>query len=502
MDLSGGPTTPLIRTMRVVRWLLPASLSLAGILYTLVITIGIGRHAAASLPALGGFAVFGLIGPLALFLATDRVWRALAAQERLQQRVARQQQHLLVLNEISAAVNRSLDLDKVLNQALERVLAVLQLEAGDIRVIEDGQLRLRASRRVSDAFLAADSLVQVGQCLCGQAAQQGRLLAVEDLSRLPGLASSACACEGFGAVLSVPVQTSERVVGLIHAASRGPRAFDPAERELLTAIGHQVGVAVERAEFHERLVALNRELEARVAQRTLELDAAREALAQKAGALHQILIEERRIEERTRARIASDLHDGVQQFIIGALFELQAARDALAIRPAVAIDHLAAAQTLLRRTENEMRDAIYSLRPVALDTHGLAPALRECVAAFERSAHIQCRLSVEGAPARLAPDAEVATFRIVQEALNNAETHARAQQLRMNVSFQPTQLVLEIDDDGVGFDIAAIIRRPRSHLGLIGMRERAESVGGTLDLASTPGVGTRLTLRIPLSAGA
>ncbi len=500
MDLSRVPTTPA-RTMRVVRWLLPASLSLAGIFYTLAITIGIGRHAAVSLPALGGFAMFGLIGPLALFLATDRVWRAMVTQEQLQQRMLRQREHLLALNEISESVNRSLDLDKVLNQALERVLAVLQLEAGDIRLIDDGHLTLRAARRVSDAFLAAEGVVPVGQCLCGQAAQQGRLFAAEDLGRLPGLAGSACACEGFGAVLSVPVQTSERVVGLIHTASREPRTFDPAECELLTAIGHQVGVAVERAQFHDRLVALNRDLEARVAQRTLELDAAREALAQKAGALHQILIEERRVEERTRARIAHDLHDGVQQFIVGALFELQAARDALAVRPAITIDRLAAAQALLRRTESEMRDAIYSLRPVTLDAHGLVPALRECVATFERSAHIRCRLLVEGAPARLAPDTEAATFRIVQEALNNAETHARAHQVRMNVNFQPTQIVLEIDDDGVGFDVAAVTKQPRSHLGLIGMRERAESVGGTLDLASAPGVGTRLTLRIPRPAG-
>ncbi len=411
----------------------------------------------------------------------------------------RQHSQLQALHAISEAVNRSLDLDALLEVALERVLEVLQLDAGDVRLIQDGRLVLRAARAVSPDFAAAEASVPLGFCQCGRAAQAGEVLVVEDLAERRDLAHSRCACEQFGAVLSVPICTTERVVGLIHVAGRAPRAFDAADRELLKAIGEQIGVAIERAQFHAQLVALNATLEARVAERTAELEAAREALAQKAEALRAMRIEERRIEEKTRSRIAHDLHDGVQQLIVAALFETQAARDLLATRPDLAAAKLADAQSLLRRIEAEMRRAIFSLRPVTLDAHGLVPALRELAAEFSRASGVPCAVHVAGTTRRFAPDAEVVAFRIVQEALNNLGVHARASHAEIGVTFGPRQLVVEVRDDGVGFDLAAVEQQPRAHLGLMGMHERAESVGGALAIRSRPGQGTCITLQLPLA---
>ncbi len=413
------------------------------------------------------------------------------------QRYQREHRQLMALNAIGEVMNRSLDLDSLLQQALERMLDVLQLDAGDVRLIQEGQLVLRVARSVSADFVAAEQVVPIGRCQCGQAAQLGEVLVVEDLSRAR-LARTACLCEKFGAVLSVPVQTTERVVGLIHAASRTPRVFDAADRDLLQAIGQQIGIAIERAQFHEQLKALNAALEARVAERTSELIAAQEALAQKADALHQMLVEERRIEEKTRARIAHDLHDSVQQLIVGALFETQAARDLLASQPEVAAAKLSGAQGLLRRIESEMRGAIFSLRPVALDAHGLAPAVQEVAAEFGRLSGIPCDVRVSGTPQRFDPDAEVVAFRIVQEALNNLGAHAQARHAWVDIQFDAAQVAVIVSDDGVGFDLDAVDQRPRSHLGLIGMRERAESVGGALTIWSRSGGGTRVTLHAPL----
>jgi signal transduction histidine kinase len=296
------------------------------------------------------------------------------------------------------------------------------------------------------------------------------------------------------------VQTPERIIGVIHLASRAPRAFDAADRTALIAIGNQFGVAIEKARLHAQLKALNQELESRVAARTRELSALQEEMARKADALQQVLVEERRIEEKTRARIAHDLHDGVQQLIIGALFETQAAREALADKPETTVSRLAATQGLLRRIESEMRSAIYSLRPVTLDAHGLAPALREYAEDFARRARVACHVSVEGAPRRFNPDAEVAVFRIVQEALNNIETHARAQQAQIHFVWGVRDLQTDIVDDGSGFDFAQVTHQARTHLGLIGMQERAASVGGTLTITSHPGEGTRVSCRVPVNS--
>jgi two-component system sensor histidine kinase DegS len=339
----------------------------------------------------------------------------------------------------------------------------------------------------------------MGQCLCGQCAQRGELIAVRDLNRTPEFARTPCGCEQFRAVLSVPVRAADRVVGVIHVASRKPCHFDAADRALLTSIGTLVGAAIEKAQLHAQLQALNLELEARVNDRTRELVETKDELVRKADALQQLLVEELRIEEKTRARIARDLHDGVQQLIVGALFETQAARDAQAVHPETAQARLAAAQGLLQRIGVEMRHAIYNLRPPTLDTHGLATALRECAASFERVSQVKCALQVEGTPRRFNPDAEVAAFRISQEVLNNIEAHAHAKQVTVRVRFGPRDLCVEIADDGKGFDVADITQEARTHLGLIGMSERAESVGGTVEVSSRVGQGTRVILTLPIS---
>jgi signal transduction histidine kinase len=410
-------------------------------------------------------------------------------------------ERLLALAAVSEAVNSSLDLRTVLELALDRALEAAGLPAGDIRLLVGHHLELVASRDVSPAFLAAEGQIPLGHCFCGHAARHGRIALIEDLSGLPGLSTSACACERFAAIVSVPIRAGSRTVGVLHAAARDARAFGDEDRVLLEAIGQQIGVAIEKARLHEELKALNRDLEARVAQRTAELAATQDALAEKAEQLRQMLVGERRIEERTRARVAHDLHDGVQQLIIGALFELQAARQMTRSGENASFvgERLAAAQTLLRELETEMRAAIYNLRPVALDAHGLAAALRESAATFQRATGVACAVTVQGQTLRLPQDAELAVFRIVQEALNNVEAHANAQRVMVRLSFEADLVTVEVIDDGRGFNMAGVRDAPRSHLGLIGMKQRAEGIGGSLDIWSGAGQGTHLTLLLPVA---
>lgn len=257
--------------------------------------------------------------------------------------------------------------------------------------------------------------------------------------------------------------------------------------------------ALQGAEYWE---AANQQLEMRVTERTLELERAKQELAEKAEMLSEILAAERQVEEKTRAEIAADLHDGVQQLIVGALYEIQSARDAVTQNPQIVPTRLKATQDLLRRISVEMRRAIHSLHPVALDAQGLVPAIRECAERFERVTGIGCEFKVEGAPRRFAPEVEVAAFRIAQEALNNAITHARAHRVRVDLGFGEGALSLQVSDDGAGFDVQAIRQRIGAHLGLIGMRERATSVGGCFEIESRPGEGTRVVLRVPFEKAA
>lgn len=490
----------LTRVIRPLRWIIPLALGALGFGYTYWESILWDGYPVTSAQVLLGFGLLGVAGPLLTFVTLTWAERAAASYERAENERIYQYRQLLALNTINQAVNHSLDLDTVLDRALDNVLQVMHLASGEVRLLENNRLVLRTSRGVSPAFIAAERTIPLGQCICGKSAQRGELIAVEDIGHLPEYGPSACACEKFRAVLSVPVRTTDRVVGVMHVASPEPRVFTPNDRALLEAIGQQVGVAIEKARLHEQLKTLNQQLEGRVAQRTRDLLVAKEELAHKADALRQVLTEERRVEERTRAHIAHDLHDGIQQIIIGALFETQAARDAIGLNPQTVVARLEAAQSLLRRIESEMRDAIYSLRPVALDAQGLAPALKECVTTFERASRVHCDLKIEETPRRISPDAEVAAFRIVQEALNNVEAHAQAKHACVRVRFGARDLNVEIADDGCGFQVGRVTNDTRTHLGLIGMQERAESIGGSLEISSRPGEGTRVRLSVPVAA--
>ncbi len=487
------------RLVTPLRWVIPVTLCLLGVGYTFWESVLWDGYPITSGQVLLGVGLLGIIGPLLTFLTLTWARRATVSYEESEAARERQYQQLLSLNRIGESVSQSLDLDIVLNRAIDEVLGVMHLESGEVRLIENGRLVLRTARGVSPNFLSAEQTIPLGHCLCGKCAERGELIAVEDGARASGIVVyTGCAVEQFRSWLSVPVRSADRVVGVIHVGSRVPRTFDAADRALLAAIGQQVGAAIDKARLHSELKALNQQLEARVVERTGALVAAKEELAHKAEALRQVLTEERRVEERTRSRIAHDLHDGIQQIIIGALFQLQAAREAFAQNPSSAMERLDAAQELLRRIESEMRGAIYSLRPMALDVQGLVPALRECATSAGRAGLTPCELHVEGTPRRFNPDAEVVAFRIVQEAVNNLDTHAHGQRARVSVCFDTRELRVEVVDDGQGFELSEVMQQTRTHLGLIGMQERAESVGGTLQVLSRVGEGTRVMLSLPI----
>ena len=490
---------PISRLLFSSRWIIPLVLCALGTAYVFWENILLDGYLPTSPQTLLGFFLLTFCGPLFAALTLHWAYRAALLSEAVEEKREQENQHLATLNKIGDEINQSLDLDIVLNRTIDRVLELMHLQSGGVRLLENGQLVLRTFRQVSNSFVESEQVVPLGQCLCGKAAQTGQLIAVEDLSRSATYATTACACEKFQSVLSVPVRTAEHVVGVIHVASQTQRVFSANERALLMAVGHQVGVAIEKARLHAQLKSLNQQLEQRVIGRTRELVDAKEELLRKADALQQVLIEERRIEEKTRAQIAHDLHDSVQQLIIGAMFETQAARDSMSKHPENTEERLIAAQSLLRQIENEMRSAIYSLRPTALDAHGLVPALREYAESFALHAGVDCNVSVEGIPRRFNPDGEVAVFRIVQEALHNVETHAAAKHVQLHLIWSVRDLHVEILDNGHGFDLAEVTNQARTHLGLIGMQERAEAVGGALKITSHSSEGTRISLRVPVN---
>jgi two-component system, NarL family, sensor histidine kinase UhpB len=196
-----------------------------------------------------------------------------------------------------------------------------------------------------------------------------------------------------------------------------------------------------------------------------------------------------RAQEEERRRLARDLHDEVNQALTAILLRLEAASHGA---PAELEEELGELKRLVNQAMEELLQLARQLRPTALDDHGLLPALATHVRRFASQTGIQADLDTHGEP-DLAPDQEIAVYRVAQEALANVARHADASRVHVALDTSGPVLELRVCDDGRGFDSM----RRRKGLGLDGMAERARLIGGELTIDSRPGSGTQLVMRVP-----
>lgn len=199
--------------------------------------------------------------------------------------------------------------------------------------------------------------------------------------------------------------------------------------------------------------------------------------------------------EEERKHIAREVHDELGQLLTALRMDLSLLRPALQSDPA-SLTQLDKMREMIDRTLTVVRHVASNLRPAALDL-GLVAALEWLTEDFGLRWEIPCELRVRGDGFQLEDTVSTALFRVVQESLTNVARHAGAQHVEVRLARTGHQLVLEIEDDGCGFDPAELRMRKRKGFGLLGMQERMLKIGGTLEVHSAPG-GTRVHLQLPL----
>ena len=203
-------------------------------------------------------------------------------------------------------------------------------------------------------------------------------------------------------------------------------------------------------------------------------------------------------QEDERRTIARELHDEVGQVLTAIKVELSVAQRSLESR-GESVAPLAEAQLITDGALQTVRDLSQLLRPAVLDDLGLPAAIDQSLRGFARRHEIRVELHQTGMDERLNSETEVAAYRIVQEALTNVARHAGASRCSVHLKRQVERLTLEVEDDGRGFELARAEDETRG-LGLIGIRERATHLGGTVDIYSAPGRGTRMIVDLPAGA--
>jgi signal transduction histidine kinase len=257
--------------------------------------------------------------------------------------------------------------------------------------------------------------------------------------------------------LGVPIESKGEVIGAFYLTEKRRREhFTDADQAIIEKLAAHAAVAVENARLLER----SRELTV--------------------------------VEERNR--LARELHDAVNQTLFSVALAAETAALLVDEQPERAKAQMQGVRELARTAMDEMRSLIFELRPAELETDGLVPTLEKHVQVLRRVYKPEIELEVDG-ERPLDPELEREIFRIAQEALGNALKHAEADRLHVRLHLD-NRIVLSVSDDGAGFDPAG--SQARRRLGLVSMRERAESLGGELTIESAPGEGTTVTLEADL----
>ena len=411
--------------------------------------------------------------------ATDEIGRLGIAFNKMTEQLRESAETLVernrdleALNAVASAANRSLDASAVLKAALDQALGVAGASAGSVLVLdaETGQLHAAAQRGLDPgADLGAFARRSTG-CACLR-----EVLAEDAPSEVrtscPASAELLPADGETSEIICVPLRSKGLPVGVLSLLYMQGAAPNDRQRQLLLAIGDQVGVALENA----RLLAELREKEIVRGQ-----------------LLDQIIT----AQEDERKRIARELHDETGQALTSVavmLKSLDTLRLSDDVRARVADIHAVAASAV-----RAVHDLAFELRPSVLDDAGLAPAIERYGREFAERHQIAVDVQVTGMHDRLPSPIETALYRITQEALTNIARHAQATHASLLLERRNGAVLLLVEDDGRGFLRPAPGAGAREHLGIHGMEERATLVGGKLTIETEEGAGTSVYVEVPI----
>jgi two-component system nitrate/nitrite sensor histidine kinase NarX len=405
-----------------------------------------------------------------------------ALQAELAQRtleLSAQTQRLTALHDMAQSLGSPLRMEDVLMQGAGRVKTVLDVDAAHIHLVgNEGQsLKLETAVGTPVSFLAEEATIGMGECLCGLVASSVQPVVVTDLHSDARATRVACKRHGYCSVASVPLRSHDRAMGILTVSSRARREFTTAELEMLTTLGSQLGSAIENTQFYT-------EMERRVQELSRQVE-------------HLVVVQE-------RERISREIHDGLAQALALLNMRVSVTQSLLAAgQTEQARKELAEAAEVIDTANRDVREAITALRLTSPKGAAFTPTLKEFVLDFGLRNDIEMDfVAVDGARAIvLAPMAEVQLMRIIQEALTNVRKHARAQRATVALTRRGTRLLVCIEDDGQGFDMDAVLTgQNKKNFGLTTMNERAASIGGSLDVQTQIGGGTRINLSVPCEA--
>jgi signal transduction histidine kinase len=377
--------------------------------------------------------------------------------------LTRRSEDLTLMNDFASTLTSTLELDEILNKTLALVMNYMKVEAGEIFLLEDDRktLRLVLHRgQAAEAFWTRTQF-KLNDGFVGIVAKTREPLISHDLTKDSQFVREAVVKAGFQQIACIPLETSENLVGVLSVATRNKTPIDERDIRLLTAVANWAALAIENARLHQ-------------------------------NARRLAVLEE-------RERIGMDLHDGIIQSIFGVGLSLENVSHLVKENPQKAQEGIRHTIDDLNQIIRDLRSYILDLRPRQLNGEGLMDGLRRLLSEYRAHTLSEAALTGPKEPLDNLPQSHaLALFHICQESLANAAKHAAAKRLEVSVWVTSERVVMEVHDNGRGFER----EKMNSSLGhgLANMQTRARNVGGEVDISSMPKEGTTVLAWVPRSS--
>jgi signal transduction histidine kinase len=367
---------------------------------------------------------------------------------------------MALLNGIATTLTSSLELDEILNKTLGLVMNYMKVEAGEIFLLEEDNETLRMvlhRGQAAEAFWTRN-LFRVGEGYIGLVAESRKPMISTDLESDVRFLRDAVVKAGFRQMVCIPLFSGKNIMGVLSVATRSADPFDERSIQLLAAVGNWAGLAIENARLHS-------------------------------NARRLAVLEE-------RDRIGMDLHDGIIQSIYGVGLALESAQHSIDEDPQHAKDRIEHAISGLNQAIRDIRAYILDLRPRQLGNDGLMNGIKRLVTEYRANTFSDVSLIGPESDLKELPHSHaLALFHICQESLANTAKHAQAKSVQVSVWTTDERVLLEVRDDGIGFDLEKMTATI-GH-GLANMQTRARAVGGEVDITSIIGDGTTILAWVP-----
>jgi PAS domain S-box-containing protein len=380
------------------------------------------------------------------------------------------------LSQIDRRLIGVVDLGRILDLILGHLINLTRAQWAGVLLREGGSQKFRwrsmagaAGPKPAEAFALAPQL----RAILGSAEpfvlQEVTTPTQDRLTHAAGVSD-----ENILSSVWIPLKGDPEARGVLAVGYRQTHEFSSRELRLLVSLAEKMSIAAANASLYEDLLARERELEILSGLRV-------------------------NAQEEERRRIAREIHDGLGQILTAVKFNVEILEDS----PSLNDDEhrrIADVKTLLDNVMKEAREISYNLMPSVLDDFGLAPALQLLAERFGVQTGVRVTFVAHGMAERLPATVEIALYRIVQEALTNAVRHGHAKLVAIQVFRSGDEVRLTVEDDGCGMDPDRAMERQivGSGIGLASMRERVNSFRGLLDIESSLGNGTLITVRIPI----